>query len=91
MHATVTRMVLRMLFVNGFSGLPKEYSLVATVLRAQPRRCIVSMGQRGGYGSPRTMHKVTCSDCGKETEVPFQPTEGRPVYCRDCYQKHRRY
>ncbi|TMI25932.1 DNA-directed RNA polymerase, partial [Candidatus Bathyarchaeota archaeon] len=35
---------------------------------------------RSSYGSPRTMHKVTCSDCGKETEVPFQPTEGRPVY-----------
>ncbi|HEX4921002.1 DNA-directed RNA polymerase [Candidatus Bathyarchaeota archaeon] len=46
---------------------------------------------RSSYGSPRTMHKVVCSDCGKETEVPFQPTEGRPVYCRDCYQKHRRY
>ncbi len=48
--------------------------------------------ERGGrYGRPRTMYKVTCSDCGKETEVPFKPTEGRPVYCRDCYQKHRRY
>ncbi|OQX50339.1 MAG: hypothetical protein B5M53_12735 [Candidatus Cloacimonas sp. 4484_209] len=29
--------------------------------------------------------------CGKECEVPFQPQEGRPVYCRECYQKHRRY
>ncbi len=25
----------------------------------------------------------------KETQVPFKPTEDRPVYCRDCYQKHR--
>ncbi|MEA2054278.1 MAG: CxxC-x17-CxxC domain-containing protein [Candidatus Thermoplasmatota archaeon] len=39
---------------------------------------------------PREMHKVICSDCGKETEVPFKPTEGRPVYCRDCFSKHRR-
>ncbi len=38
---------------------------------------------------PREMHKATCSDCGKECEVPFKPTEGRPVYCRDCFQKHR--
>ncbi|WP_342766513.1 CxxC-x17-CxxC domain-containing protein [Candidatus Hecatella orcuttiae] len=37
------------------------------------------------------MYPVTCSDCGVETEVPFKPTEGRPVYCRECYQKHRRY
>jgi len=38
---------------------------------------------------PREMHKATCSDCGAETEVPFKPTEGRPVYCRECFQKHR--
>ncbi|MCK4953341.1 DNA-directed RNA polymerase, partial [Candidatus Bathyarchaeota archaeon] len=42
-------------------------------------------------GGPRTMHKATCSDCGEECEVPFRPTEGRPVYCRECFQKHRRY
>jgi len=42
----------------------------------------------------REMHKATCADCGKECEVPFKPTAGRPVYCRDCYRKHapkRRY
>ncbi len=38
---------------------------------------------------PREMHKATCADCGKEGEVPFKPTEGRPVYCQDCYQKRR--
>ncbi|MCW4041781.1 MAG: DNA-directed RNA polymerase [Candidatus Bathyarchaeota archaeon] len=46
--------------------------------------------QRRNSG-PRTMHKTTCSDCGEECEVPFKPTQGRPVYCRECYQKHRRY
>jgi len=38
----------------------------------------------------REMHKVTCSECGKETEVPFKPDGERPVYCRDCYQKHKK-
>jgi len=47
-------------------------------------------GRQGGFGRPREMHKVICADCGKETEVPFKPAEGRPVYCRDCYQKHRK-
>ncbi len=42
-----------------------------------------------GYSSPRQMFPVVCSDCGKETEVPFEPREGRPVYCRDCYNKVR--
>ena len=44
--------------------------------------------RRGGFGE-REMTKVTCSDCGNETEVPFKPSGDRPVYCRDCYQKHR--
>ncbi len=50
-------------------------------------------GKRGGFDSfsraPREMHKVKCSDCGQEAEVPFKPTEGRPVYCKDCWAKHR--
>ena len=44
-----------------------------------------------GFGGDREMSKVTCSDCGNEAEVPFKPKEGRPVYCKDCYQKHRRF
>jgi CxxC-x17-CxxC domain-containing protein len=51
------------------------------------------MGYRGRSSfnqGPREMHNITCSDCGDEAQVPFKPTEGRPVYCRDCYQKHRR-
>ena len=43
----------------------------------------------GGFGAPREMHKVTCADCGVETEVPFKPDPERPVYCRDCLPKHR--
>ena len=42
------------------------------------------------YDEDREMHKVTCDECGKETEVPFKPDGTRPVYCRDCYRKRRR-
>ena len=38
---------------------------------------------------PREMHKVTCSECQKETEVPFKPDGERPVYCQDCYRAKR--
>jgi len=38
---------------------------------------------------PREMHKATCSDCGKECEVPFKPTQGKPVRCRECFQASR--
>ena len=37
----------------------------------------------------RQMFPVTCAACGKETEVPFQPKDDRPVYCRECFSKHR--
>jgi CxxC-x17-CxxC domain-containing protein len=45
----------------------------------------------GGFNGPREMHKATCSDCGQECEVPFKPTEGKPVYCRDCYSKRKKF
>ncbi|MBN1762892.1 MAG: hypothetical protein JW878_07460 [Methanomicrobia archaeon] len=38
---------------------------------------------------PREMHTVTCADCGEECQVPFKPDGTRPVYCQECYQKHR--
>jgi CxxC-x17-CxxC domain-containing protein len=44
---------------------------------------------RGFNRGPREMHEVTCADCGKQTEVPFKPDGDRPVYCRECYQKHK--
>jgi len=48
----------------------------------------VAYGRFGRRG-PRQMHKAVCADCGAECEVPFRPTEGRPVYCRECWQKRR--
>ena len=35
--------------------------------------------------SPSTRTEVICSKCGKATTVPFAPTPGRPVFCRDCF------
>jgi CxxC-x17-CxxC domain-containing protein len=49
--------------------------------------------RRGGFNrgfrdrEPREMHKAVCDECKKECEVPFKPTEGRPVYCKDCFAK----
>ena len=43
----------------------------------------------GGFGGPREMSDATCSECGQPCQVPFKPTEGRPVYCRDCFAKRR--
>jgi CxxC-x17-CxxC domain-containing protein len=39
--------------------------------------------------SQKRMFNVKCTDCGKSTTVPFNPTKGRPVYCKTCFAKHR--
>ncbi len=45
---------------------------------------------RGSFHSaPREMHKTVCAECGQECEVPFKPREGRPVYCKECFAKHK--
>lgn len=41
-------------------------------------------GGRGGY-SPRQMYDVVCSECGKDAQVPFQPSGDKPVLCKECY------
>ncbi len=49
-----------------------------------------SSGGGGGYDrAPREMHAATCSNCGKEAQVPFRPTSGKPVYCSDCFRTMR--
>lgn len=35
------------------------------------------------------MATVTCTECKKQTEVPFEPTAGKPVYCNECFRKKR--
>jgi CxxC-x17-CxxC domain-containing protein len=35
------------------------------------------------------MFAATCSSCGQETEVPFRPTSGKPVYCSACFAQRR--
>lgn len=35
--------------------------------------------------SDRRMFKAICDSCGKQCELPFRPTEGKPVYCSDCF------
>ena len=47
-------------------------------------------GGGGGYDRPRRqMYPATCSACGKETQVPFQPRGDKPVYCSDCFENVR--
>ena len=62
----------------------------------EPKRCPscrqakrAGGGGGGGYGGSRQMHDATCADCGSACQVPFMPTQDRPVYCSDCFSKHK--
>jgi CxxC-x17-CxxC domain-containing protein len=39
--------------------------------------------------SQQPITEIKCADCGKTATVPFKPTPGKPVYCRECLAKHR--
>ena len=66
----------------------------------EPKRCPECRAsrkmQRGGgyssrgYGYQREMHPVICAACGASTQVPFEPRNGRPVYCSDCFTTMKR-
>jgi CxxC-x17-CxxC domain-containing protein len=59
----------------------------------EPKRCKPCKAKRSqmlsGQGRQRVETTTMCSQCGKETTVPFKPTQGRPVYCRECFQARR--
>jgi CxxC-x17-CxxC domain-containing protein len=66
--------------------------------RNEPKRCRACKAKRVAVlgaiiprhqGSPRTENRAVCAQCGKETTLPFRPTQGRPVLCRECFQQRR--
>jgi CxxC-x17-CxxC domain-containing protein len=49
-----------------------------------------SSGGGGGYERrEREMFPAVCAQCGKDTQVPFQPRGDKPVYCSDCFESQR--
>jgi CxxC-x17-CxxC domain-containing protein len=64
-----------------------------------PKRCKPCKAKRAALGSrsgasgsaamARTETRTECSECHIETTVPFKPTQGRPVLCRQCFQGKR--
>ncbi|MGH9470150.1 MAG: zinc-ribbon domain containing protein [Terriglobia bacterium] len=59
----------------------------------EPKRCRACKTKRGPGSAashpPRSVTTTVCSQCGKETTVPFKLTQGRPVYCRECFQQRK--
>jgi CxxC-x17-CxxC domain-containing protein len=78
---------------KGYTNEPKRCPSCREARKAQQNSnrdsSYGSFGNRsGGYSSAkREMFPAKCAECGKDTQVPFQPRGDRPVYCSDCYRK----
>ena len=46
-------------------------------------------GRQSNGPRERTYTRVICADCNKECEIPFKPSVGRPVYCKECFSKRK--
>ena len=61
----------------------------------EPKRCKACKAKRanraasGAAMRERVETQATCSVCGKDTTVPFRPTQGRPVFCNKCFQQRK--
>ncbi len=61
----------------------------------RPQRSNRGGFNRGGFGGrrfdrrPQEKHKAVCAKCKKDCEVPFRPTEGRDVFCNECFQDQK--
>lgn len=68
---------------KGYTNEPKRCPTCREARKAERG----GSGSGGGFKARRQMYPAVCAQCGKETEVPFEPRSGRPVYCSDCYSK----
>ena len=41
----------------------------------------------GGARRQRVQHECKCALCGVDTTVPFEPTAGKPIRCKNCMDK----
>ena len=66
-------------------GLQRRRQAVVVVAATAAAAVAAVYRDRG----PREMFSATCSNCGREAQVPFRPTSGKPVYCSDCFRTMR--
>jgi CxxC-x17-CxxC domain-containing protein len=79
----------------------EQFFFLDKQFKNDPKRCKPCKSRRGAQGAnatpgsgpaaagiSRTETRTECSECGIETTVPFKPTQGRPVLCRQCYKNN---
>lgn len=70
----------------------KEYALMFKKRKKPARRpaaapSAVFTGTAPAPGPRHDGHPAVCSACGTDTTLPFKPVQGKPVFCRPCFDK----
>ncbi|MBX2860100.1 MAG: zinc-ribbon domain containing protein [Vampirovibrio sp.] len=84
---------------NDFAFTAEEQEFFHSKGFQDPRKCkpcrqAAKQARRGGGGGgydrgPRQLFDAVCASCGVDTQVPFQPSGAKPVYCRECFQNQQ--
>ena len=77
------------IFSVGEQEFYKEKGFENEPLRCPECRAARKHARGKGKKSFEPLVEVTCDLCKAVTKGPFKPTQGKPVYCRDCYEKMR--
>jgi CxxC-x17-CxxC domain-containing protein len=71
--------------VKGYAHVHKRCPSCREARKARQLRSGSLKSVQAGFLAERRLFPAVCAQCGKSTQVPFEPHAGRPVYCRDCY------
>jgi len=71
--------------IDELSGIKERLGKVEAAL------AVLTLKQSMGSKRPTEFSDAKCSDCGKDTRVPFKIRfPNKPIYCKSCWEKHRR-
>ena len=73
---------------KSLKDLAEAMAVVKAAART-PAPAAIPAAARPAERPGRPMFTVVCFDCGKDSEIPFKPAAGRPVYCKECFAKRR--
>jgi len=70
-------------------GLKNEPKRCKPCKQAKNERLAAITAAHANGTRQRIEVSVICAQCGQQTTVPFYPSQGRPVFCRICFQAGR--
>ena len=71
-------------FTAGEQEFYQSKGLVNTPKRCP--QCRTNRKRMSNKKPQKRLYDIVCSACGTEAQVPFRPSEDKPVYCRDCFK-----